>query len=548
MHDIQNNPEHQQKQRQIHQPNAAASRLEVVGSLFSEEAKAILDTKALAFLETLCVNFAGDRQTLLDTRIAKQAEFDSGSLPDFRADTQPIRDDPNWRVDAVPDALLDRRVEITGPIDRKMVINALNSGSNVFMCCFEDATSPTWENMVNGQINMRDANAGTIAFTEPKNGKHYQLIDNPATLIHRPRGLHLEEAHILFDGKAMPASLMDFGLYFFHNHQSRKNTGQGVYYYLPKLESMEEAAWWESVFDFTEQYFNADSGTIKATVLLETLPAVFQMEEILYAMRKHIVGMNCGRWDYIFSYIKTLKNHTDRILPDRHAIGMDQPFLEAYSKRLIQTCHRRGALAIGGMSAFIPSKDPEEMDRVTKKVIDDKRREATNGHDGTWVAHPHLVSLAREVFDQYLDGSTNQRHFIPDGTFNREALLRPSRGPKDEQGVRKNIRIAVLYMESWLRGVGCVPIYGMMEDAATAEISRANIWQWLKHNVSLDDGRTFTTEMFREWLDQEVAEMKASSDDPNSRKFDQASDLFFTLSTDNHFADFLTIPCYAKLE
>ncbi|WP_407333878.1 malate synthase A [Enterovibrio sp. 27052020O] len=547
MYDIKNNPEHQQNPRQS-KASDTTSRLEVVGRLFSEEAKAILNPFALTFLEALCVNFATERDALLDMRKEKQAQYDMGSLPDFRADTQPIRDEPNWRVNAIPDDLLDRRVEITGPIDRKMVINALNSGANVFMCCFEDATSPTWENMVNGQINMRDANAGTIAFTEPKNGKHYQLIENPATLIHRPRGLHLEEAHILFDGKAMPASLMDFGLYFFHNYQNRKDKGQGVYFYLPKLESLEEAAWWEAVFDFTERYFNAETGTIRATVLLETLPAVFQMEEMLFVMRKHIVGMNCGRWDYIFSYIKTLKNHADRILPDRHAIGMDQPFLEAYSKRLIQTCHRRGALAIGGMSAFIPSKDPEEMDRVTKKVIDDKRREATNGHDGTWVAHPHLVTLAREIFDQYLDGSTNQRHFIPDGTFDSELLLRPCQGSKDEQGVRKNIRIAVLYMESWLRGVGCVPIYGLMEDAATAEISRANIWQWLKHQVSLDDGRPFTVKMFREWLDQEVAEMKASTGGEANRKFDQASELFFSLSTDSHFADFLTIPCYAKLE
>ncbi|MGF1767527.1 malate synthase A [Enterovibrio makurazakiensis] len=548
MHDIQSNPEHQQKQRQTHRLNTTASRLEVIGSLFSDEAKMILDEKALAFLEALCVNFADDLYALLNTRKAKQAEYDSGSLPDFRADTKHIRDDPNWRVDTVPNALLDRRVEITGPIDRKMVINALNSGANVFMCCFEDATSPTWENMINGQINMRDANTGTIAFTDPKNGKHYQLADSPATLIHRPRGLHLEEAHILFDGKAMPASLMDFGLYFFHNHQSRKESGQGVYFYLPKLESMEEAAWWESIFDFTEDYFGAETGTIRATVLLETLPAVFQMDEMLYAMRKHIVGMNCGRWDYIFSYIKTLKNHTDRILPDRHAIGMDQPFLEAYSKRLIQTCHRRGALAIGGMSAFIPSKDPAEMASVTQKVIADKRREATNGHDGTWVAHPHLVSLAREVFDEYLNGSTHQRHFIPDGTYGKDLLLQPSKGPKDEQGVRKNIRIAVLYMESWLRGIGCVPIYGLMEDAATAEISRANIWQWLKHQVSLDDDRPFTTEIFRTWLDQEVNEIKASVGHDQSRKFDHASALFFALSTNTQFADFLTIPCYAELE
>ncbi|MBV7299294.1 malate synthase A [Enterovibrio paralichthyis] len=523
-------------------------RLVITGSLFSQDAKDILSGEALAFLQALCEKFASPLEALLQARKQKQQEFDNGALPDFRHDTATIRNDKSWKVAAIPAPLTDRRVEITGPVDRKMVINALNSGANVFMCCFEDATSPTWENMVNGQINMRDANLGTISYHEPANGKHYQLVDKPATLIHRPRGLHLKEAHILFDGHPMPASLMDFGLYFFHNYQSRKERGQGVYFYLPKLESMEEAAWWESVFDFSENYVGAETGTIRATVLIETLPAVFQMEEILYAMRKHIVGMNCGRWDYIFSYIKTLKNHTDRILPDRHAIGMDQPFLEAYSKRLIQTCHRRGALAIGGMSAFIPSKDPEEMARVTQKVIEDKRREATNGHDGTWVAHPHLVTLARTIFDEYLAGATNQRHFIPDGSFNSEVLLRPSQGPKDEAGVRKNIRIAVLYMEAWLRGIGCVPIYGLMEDAATAEISRANIWQWLKHEVSLDDGRPFTTALFRQWLNEEVKDMKTSAGADGNRKFDEASELFFTLSTDAHFADFLTIPCYAKLE
>ncbi|KXF83155.1 malate synthase A [Enterovibrio coralii] len=541
MYDVKTHPDNN--------TNATApSRLNVTGPLFNDDAKLILSKDALRFLNALCNAFAEPLTSLLNARKEKQHTYDEGALPDFRADTQYIRDDQEWKVADIPETLLDRRVEITGPIDRKMVINALNSGANVFMCCFEDATSPTWENMVKGQINMRDANDGTIAHTNPNSGKVYQLVDKPATLIHRPRGLHLEEANIQFDDKPMPASLMDFGLYFFHNYAARKAKGQGVYYYLPKLESMEEAAWWEAVFDFTENYFGAETGTIRATVLIETLPAVFQMEEILYALRKHIVGMNCGRWDYIFSYIKTLKNHTERVLPDRHAIGMDQPFLEAYSKRLIQTCHRRGALAIGGMSAFIPSKDPEEMARVTKKVIEDKRREATNGHDGTWVAHPHLVSLALDIFDEYLNGATHQSHFIPDGTFNQDILLQPSIGPKDEAGVRKNIRIAVLYMEAWLRGVGCVPIYGLMEDAATAEISRANIWQWLKHQVHLDDGRTFTTEMFRTWLDQEVADMKAHANDDHDRKFDQASELFFTLSTDKDFADFLTIPCYAKLE
>ncbi|WP_420841383.1 malate synthase A [Enterovibrio baiacu] len=525
----------------------------VKGSVFSEEAASILSREALSFVELLVETFGLRLEALLEKRNETQAAYDHGQLPDFRQDTKAIREDSGWQVAEIPDDLLDRRVEITGPIDRKMVINALNSGANVFMCCFEDATSPTWENMVNGQINMREANNGSIAHVDPKSGKSYSLGDNPATLIMRPRGLHLKETHIQFNGKPIPGCLMDAGLYFFHNYAARAKNGQGVYFYIPKLESMEEAAWWNDVFTFMEKHFNVPTGTIRATVLIETLPAVFQMEEILYAMKDHIVGMNCGRWDYIFSYIKTLKHHEDRVLPDRHSVGMDTPFLDAYSKRLIQTCHRRGALAIGGMSAFIPSKDPDQMAFVTQKVIEDKRRESANGHDGTWVAHPHLVILAREIFDQALNNRPNQRHVIPEGDFNADSLLSPCEGPKDEAGVRKNIRIAVLYMEAWLRGVGCVPIFGLMEDAATAEISRANIWQWLKHQVQLDDGRLFTDSLFKQWLEEETIAMKAEVMHPNgeqdqTRKFDEASAVFYQLSTDADFADFLTLPCYEMLE
>ncbi|WP_428822241.1 malate synthase A [Enterovibrio baiacu] len=525
----------------------------VKGSVFSEEAASILSREALSFVELLVETFGLRLEALLEKRNETQVAYDHGQLPDFRQDTKAIRDDSGWQVAEVPNDLLDRRVEITGPIDRKMVINALNSGANVFMCCFEDATSPTWENMVNGQINMRAANNGSIAHVDPKSGKSYSLGENPATLIMRPRGLHLKETHIQFNGKPIPGCLMDAGLYFFHNYAARAKNGQGVYFYIPKLESMEEAAWWNDVFTFMEKHFDVPTGTIRATVLIETLPAVFQMEEILYALKDHIVGMNCGRWDYIFSYIKTLKHHGDRVLPDRHSVGMDTPFLDAYSKRLIQTCHRRGALAIGGMSAFIPSKDPDQVAFVTQKVIEDKQRESANGHDGTWVAHPHLVTLAREIFDQALNNRPNQRHVIPEGDFNADSLLSPCKGPKDEAGVRKNIRIAVLYMEAWLRGVGCVPIFGLMEDAATAEISRANIWQWLKHQVQLDDGRLFTDSLFKQWLEEETIAMKAEVMHPNgeqdqTRKFDEASAVFYQLSTDADFADFLTLPCYEMLE
>lgn len=376
--------------------------MQVLGNMDNAEYKKILSRDALIFLEALVKKFGERRQNLLTDRETKQAQFDAGALPNFREDTASIRDDKTWKVATPPPELLDRRVEITGPIERKMVINALNSGAKVFMCCFEDASSPTWENMVDGQINLRDANLGTISYYDEKKQKNYQLVNNPALLIARPRGIHLPEQSIQFNNQPIAGCLMDFALYFFHNYQSRAEQGLGVYYYIPKLESMEEAQWWDDIFSFTEQYFNVPKGTIRATVLIETLPAVFQMDEILYAMRDHIVAMNCGRWDYIFSYIKTLKNHQDRILPDRHGIGMDQEFLNAYSQLLVRTCHARGALAMGGMSAFIPTKDPAEMERVTAKVIEDKQRESKNGHDGTWVAHPALVDLAMSEFDKHL--------------------------------------------------------------------------------------------------------------------------------------------------
>ena len=478
--------------------------MQVLGNMDNAEYKKILSKDALIFLEALVKKFGERRQNLLTDREAKQAQFDAGALPDFRDDTAAIRDDKTWKVATPPPELLDRRVEITGPIERKMVINALNSGAKVFMCCFEDASSPTWENMVDGQINLRDANLGTISYYDEKKQKNYQLVNNPALLIARPRGIHLPEQSIQFNNQPIAGCLMDFALYFFHNYQSRAEQGLGVYYYIPKLESMEEAQWWDDIFSFTEQYFKVPKGTIRATVLIETLPAVFQMDEILYAMRDHIVAMNCGRWDYIFSYIKTLKNHQDRILPDRHGIGMDQEFLNAYSQLLVRTCHARGALAMGGMSAFIPAKDPAEMERVTAKVIEDKQLESKNGHDGTWVAHPALVDLAMSEFDKHLDGKVNQIAFqSPQHEISAELLLKPCEGTRDEAGVRKNIRIALYYIEAWIHGHGCVPIYGLMEDAATAEISRANIWQWIHHGVTLDDGQTFTKELFHSWLFQE---------------------------------------------
>ncbi|MFM2581434.1 malate synthase A [Vibrio fortis] len=525
--------------------------MQVLGNMDNAEYKKILSKDALIFLEALVKKFGERRQNLLTDREAKQAQFDAGALPDFRDDTTAIRDDKTWKVATPPPELLDRRVEITGPIERKMVINALNSGAKVFMCCFEDASSPTWENMVDGQINLRDANLGTISYYDEKKQKNYQLVNNPALLIARPRGIHLPEQSIQFNNQPIAGCLMDFALYFFHNYQSRADQGLGVYYYIPKLESMEEAQWWDDIFSFTEQYFKVPKGTIRATVLIETLPAVFQMDEILYAMRDHIVAMNCGRWDYIFSYIKTLKNHQDRILPDRHGIGMDQEFLNAYSQLLVRTCHARGALAMGGMSAFIPAKDPAEMERVTAKVIEDKQRESKNGHDGTWVAHPALVDLAMSEFDKHLNGKVNQIDFqSPQHEISAELLLKPCEGTRDEAGVRKNIRIALYYIEAWIQGHGCVPIYGLMEDAATAEISRANIWQWIHHGVTLDDGQTFTKELFHSWLYQELGTIKQEVGEARyaAGRFEETADLFYQLSTAEAFAAFLTLPSYGLLQ
>ncbi|MEZ9050742.1 malate synthase A [Vibrio sp. 10N.247.311.64] len=519
--------------------------MQVLGKMDNSEYKEILSKDALKFLEALVNKFGDRRHALLSDRDTKQAQYDEGELPNFRKDTVSIRQNKEWKVATPPPELLDRRVEITGPIERKMVINALNSGAKVFMCCFEDASSPTWANMVEGQINLRDANLGTISYFDEKKQKRYQLNDDPALLIARPRGIHLPEQSIQFNNQPIGGCLMDFALYFFHNYQSRAKQGLGVYYYIPKLESMEEAQWWDDIFSFTENYFHVPKGTIRATVLIETLPAVFQMEEILYAMRDHIVAMNCGRWDYIFSYIKTLKNHKDRILPDRHGIGMDQEFLNAYSQLLVRTCHARGALAMGGMSAFIPAKDPQEMARVTAKVIEDKQRESQNGHDGTWVAHPALVDLAMSIFDKHLDGKVNQMDFqSPEHVINADSLLKPCEGSRDEVGVRKNIRIALYYIEAWIQGYGCVPIYGLMEDAATAEISRANIWQWIHHGVTLDDGQTFTKSLFHSWLYQELDTIKHEVGDSrySAGRFEETADLFYQLSTAEEFAAFLTLP------
>ncbi|MGI2205630.1 malate synthase A [Shewanella oncorhynchi] len=506
---------------------------------------------AVALLESLCREFADEVPALLAKRKDKQARIDKGSLPDFLPETRAIRDGA-WQIRGIPDDLLDRRVEITGPVERKMVINALNANAKVFMADFEDSLAPSWEKVVEGQINLRDAVRGDIEYTAPDTGKHYKLGPNPAVLICRVRGLHLKEKHVQFNGKVIPGSLFDFALYFYHNYRQLLAKGSGPYFYIPKLESHIEARWWAKVFAFVEERFCLQAGTIKCTCLIETLPAVFEMDEILYELRSNIVALNCGRWDYIFSYIKTLKRHSDRVLPDRQAVTMDTPFLSAYSRLLIKTCHKRGALAMGGMAAFIPAKDPAQNEAVLQRVRRDKELEARNGHDGTWVAHPGLADTAMGIFNEYIgQDHCNQLHITRDvdAPILASELLKTCDGERTEQGMRLNIRIALQYLEAWISGNGCVPIYGLMEDAATAEISRASIWQWIQHGKSLSNGKLVTKQLFKDMLVEELSNVKkeVGSDRFTHGKFTQAAVLLEDITTSDELVDFLTLPGYEML-
>ncbi|MEN8617668.1 malate synthase A [Shewanella baltica] len=506
---------------------------------------------AVALLESLCREFADEVPALLAKRKDKQARIDKGSLPDFLPETRAIRDGA-WQIRGIPDDLLDRRVEITGPVERKMVINALNANAKVFMADFEDSLAPSWEKVVEGQINLRDAVRGDIEYTAPDTGKHYKLGPNPAVLICRVRGLHLKEKHVQFNGKAIPGSLFDFALYFYHNYRQLLAKGSGPYFYIPKLESHVEARWWAKVFAFVEERFCLQAGTIKCTCLIETLPAVFEMDEILYELRSNIVALNCGRWDYIFSYIKTLKRHSDRVLPDRQAVTMDTPFLSAYSRLLIKTCHKRGALAMGGMAAFIPAKDPVQNEAVLQRVRRDKELEARNGHDGTWVAHPGLADTAMGIFNEYIgQDHCNQLHITRDvdAPILASELLKTCDGERTEQGMRLNIRIALQYLEAWISGNGCVPIYGLMEDAATAEISRASIWQWIQHGKSLSNGKLVTKQLFKDMLVEELSNVKkeVGSDRFTHGKFTKAAVLLEDITTSDELVDFLTLPGYEML-
>ncbi|QLE35020.1 malate synthase A [Vibrio parahaemolyticus] len=524
--------------------------LEVTGALAPEH-QAIFPVEAQTFLSLLCEKFAGRVEELLEAREEKQARIDAGELPDFLPDTQDIREG-SWKILGIPQDLQDRRVEITGPTDRKMVINALNANVKVFMADFEDSMSPAWDKVLDGQVNLRDAVNGNISYTNPSNGKHYQLVDDPAVLICRVRGLHLKEKHVTWHGQIIPGALFDFALYFYNNHKALLQKGSGPYFYLPKLQSHHEAKWWSEVFHFTEEYFGLETGTIKATVLIETLPAVFEMDEILFSLKEHIVGLNCGRWDYIFSYIKTLKKHPDRVLPDRQVVTMDKPFLNAYSRLLVRTCHKRGAFAMGGMAAFIPAKDPQENQKVLDKIHNDKSLEANNGHDGTWVAHPGLADTAMEVFSAALGERTNQLDVSrsEDAPITAVELLEPCDGERTEEGMRHNIRVALQYIEAWISGNGCVPIYGLMEDAATAEISRASIWQWIQHGKSLDNGQRVTKALFETYLQEEVEVVKQEVGEERYQagRFEEAAQLMAKLTTSDELTNFLTVPGYDYLD
>jgi len=506
----------------------------------------VLTKEALAFVAELHKKFEKRRADLIDARTKRQSRFDKGELPDFLNETRKIRE-ADWKIGKLPKDLIDRRVEITGPVDRKMVVNALNSGAEVFMADFEDACSPSWENLIEGQINLKDRWDNKIDFTDPVTKKEYKLGSDLATLIVRPRGWHLTEDHVTVGGKPVSGSLFDFALYFFHCAQKSRAAGSGPYFYLPKIESHQEAKLWNDVFIFAQRKFKMPKGTIKATVLIETLPAAFEMDEILYELRDHICGLNCGRWDYIFSFIKRLGKNKRFLTPDRGVMTMDRAFLRAYSLLLIRTCHRRGAFAMGGMAAQIPVKgDAVKNEAAFTKVRQDKEREAGDGHDGTWVAHPDLVPIASEVFNRLMKTPNQLDKLRRDVQVTRDQMLEMHSGERTEEGLRQNIRVGIQYIEAWLRGRGAVPLYHLMEDAATAEISRAQVWQWLYHRAKLADGREVSQELFDSVLKDEMAKVRSAigAEVYDKGRFREAIDLFREMSLAHEFAEFLTIPAY----
>lgn len=525
----------------------SAAGIEIPGQINPDYAE-ILNEDALEFVTELVELFAPRVRELLAMRQQRQSEMDRGVLPGFPAETDAIRRD-NWKAAPLPEELLDRRVEITGPVDAKMIVNALNSGANVFMADFEDAASPTWDVVMRGQINLREAADRSIDFTA-ESGKRYRLHDHPAVLIVRPRGWHLPEAHARLHGSAVPAALWDFGLYFFHNARTLVAAGSAPYFYLPKLQGYMEARLWNDVFVYAQDALGIPRGTIKATVLIETLPAAFEMDEILYELKDHSAGLNCGRWDYIFSYIKCFRHHPERILPDRDQVTMTTSFLDAYSRLVIRTCHRRGVHAIGGMAAQIPVKGDRYLNEAAMlKVRDDKEREVLNGHDGSWVSHPAFVEVCREVFDRHMPGP-NQIDRIPDGdAIGQEDLLRLPTGTITIHGVMKNVSAALNYIQAWLGGQGAVPLQHHMEDAATAEISRTQLWQWIHSSGGVTvDGRRVTKELFRAVLGNELDRQRlllGGRFDEN--RFSTAAGLLDSMVTADTLADFLTLEAYPIL-
>ena len=501
----------------------------------------ILTPAAQAFLSKLASKFESRRQVLLARRKQVQQKLDAGWLPDFLPETAAIRN-ADWKVAPIPADLTDRRVEITGPVDRKMIINALNSGANVFMADFEDSNSPTWSNNLEGQQNLMDAVRGTIQYLSPE-GKRYELGSTLATLVVRPRGWHLDEKHFSVNGTPISASLFDFGLFFFHNAKALIAKGTGPYFYLPKLESHLEARLWNDVFCFAQDELGIPRGTIRATVLIETILAAFEMDEILYELREHSAGLNCGRWDYIFSFIKKFRAHPKFVLPDRSLVTMERHFLSSYVELLIQTCHRRSIHAMGGMAAQIPIRnDAAANEEALDKVRRDKLREVKAGHDGTWVAHPGLVPVAKAVFDTYMPEPNQIAKPRTDRPVSAKDLLEVPTGEITENGLRWNIDVGLQYLDSWLRGSGCVPIYNLMEDAATAEICRAQVWQWVKHGAHMAGGKTVTEQMVKQIIRERAAELQGD------RQLQKAAQLLDSLMTAKEFPEFLTLASYDLLD
>jgi malate synthase len=507
----------------------------------------VLTPEAMRFVAELQRRFNARRMELLAARVERQKRLDAGEKPDFLPSTRNIRES-EWTVAPIPPDLLDRRVEITGPVDRKMIINGLNSGAKVFMADFEDSNTPTWANQIEGQANLMDAVRRTITYVDPASGKEYKLNPQTAVLFVRPRGWHLEERHVQVDGQTMSGSLFDFGLFLFHNAKQLLASGSGPYFYLPKLESHLEARLWNDVFAFAQTELGIPQGSIRATVLIETILAAFEMDEILYELREHSAGLNCGRWDYIFSYIKKFSGDPRTVLPDRAQVTMTTHFLRSYSKLLIRTCHRRNIHAMGGMAAFIPIKsDPAANEKAIAQVRADKEREAGDGHDGTWVAHPGLVPVAMEVFDRLMRGPNQIDKKLTEYHATAADLLKVPDGTITEAGLRQNIAVGLGYVEAWLRGTGCVPLFNLMEDAATAEISRAQLWQWIHQNAQLADGRKIDTGLCERIIDEELAKAKQLSDPKRMAAFEKAAQLMRELIRAPRFVEFLTVPAYQQI-